>query len=565
MNFPLVPFFNKLRADREQRRIQEIVDDIDSIARSAINRSITLKDSNNAISRRNIENAFGNSKAIVGKLKKTMAPSREISSTGIYINNFNMSDLYTAYVGENLVKFSVDKYIEATIRNGAYIDSKNPLIVQYLNKRFKEFEVVSKCPTSELISDFMYSLITYGNSALVRYRNNKSSSGRPYVRWDGASLNPIASLYVEDFRKILIGEGPLGRIRYLRLPQNVDTMNINSINPSLFTLGKNDIIGSAIPLFNPIYNLMYGLYGDLSKLFKLSTNRLRDYLLYEEDDILHVRYHHVPGEKIAMPPFWPTLNDIDSLRRIEENIELLVYQYGHPLLHGLIGDEKKPGEQPEIDDLQKKLQGLEENGFIITDNRTLIKMVGAESQALRLEAYLTYFYRRVLTGLWLSEVAVGVGDTSNRSTANTLDKLSQEKVVELQNIFSASIQSVLIELLLEAGAEMSWILKPENIPSWKFNPVDIEGLIKKEAHTLTKWQAGMLTESEMRREIGREPITDAERNQTYTYLHQIPLALSKKSATETSTASASKKVTQQQLRPSNQHGTKSGPSQSQNA
>jgi len=542
---------NEFKAKRNIKSANKIVNDIDSIVRNTINR--------NNIQQKDLSPKLG-SRAIVGKLKKRFAPNRNVSQSGIHINRFNMSDLYTSYVGENLMKFSVDKYTEATIRNGQFVDSKNPTVVKYLNKRISEFDIVSGSSFMEFISDFMVSLILYGNVPIIKHRQENVSSGKRYVRWDGKKMKPIASLYVEDFRKLIIGDGPGNKTRYIRTPMDVADINMNMINPSLFNMNKSDILDGSPSMYNPIAAILSGRWG---QFFRRKSKRNREYIIYDDDtDIQHVRYHHTPGEKIAMPPFWATLNDIDSLRRIEENIELLVYQYGHPILHAKVGDDKKPGSDPEVEDIRLKIENIEGNGFIATDNRVMLDMIGAENSTLRLEAYLEYFYRRVLTGLWLSEVMVGVGDTSNRSTSNTLDKLSQEKVMELQNIFSAAIQPILIELLAETGAKMGWILKPENIPSFKFHPVDLEGLIKKQSHILSMWQANMITNDEMRRETGKEPFSKNDLNNTYTYLHAIPLKKAGKGEMETP---SSNKAKQNKLTPKNQHGKKNGPSESQNA
>jgi hypothetical protein len=549
---------------RERKRVDSIVNDIETTVRQTINQEITRNSNMPAADREAMVkrradalDTFGAS--ITGILKKRFAPNRIITDEGVFSNRFNMTDMYTNYVGENLVKFSTDKYTEAAIRNGGYIDSKNPTVVKYLNKRIREFAFMSKTSEKEFQTDFFISLMLYGNIGMVRHRQEKASSGKPYVRWDGKRVVPIASLYIEDFRKLIIGERPSGKVRIIRTKEDVSNLNFNSINPAIWNVERG---GELVPFHNPLLSLYHATFG---RLFKSPARREKSYVIYDEDDISHIRYHHMPGEKIAMPPFWPTINDIDSLRRIEENIELLIYQYGHPILHGTVGDEKQRGSTDEIADLASKIQGMESNGFLITDNRAMIDMVGAESRALRLEAYLLYFYRRVLTGLWLSEVTVGIGDTSNRSTANTLDKLSQEKVVEIQQVYSSAMQQIYIELLQEAGANIDWILRPENIPEYKFKPIDIEGMIKMEAHTLTKWEAGMLQEDEMRREQGKEPFTDEERKKTYTFLHAIPLAEAAPAMEPTPGKSQSNKVTQQKLRPTNQHGRKSGPSQSQNS
>jgi hypothetical protein len=551
-------FFSNIFRPKVKSRA-EIIDNIDEIVRESINRSVTTKQipqKRGTIITADkglvVTGPLSNSVA-VGKLKKTLAPNRAVLPSGMFTNRFNMSDLYSAYIGENLVKFTIDKYTEATIRSGHFIKSKNLTVIKYLQKRLREIAYVSKSSFDEYVSDFMTSLMLYGNSYAVKHRQKEASSGRPYVDSNGKMMTPIASLYVEDPRKLILGEGPGGRMRYVRVSYDVHEIDLNAMNPSLFTSSEEH--QSGIPFFyTPQFGGFLGLgrlQSSISSLFKSNSRREVEYVVYEDYEIDHIRYRHVPGEKIAMPPFWPTLNDIDSLRRIEENIELLVYNYGHPILHAKVGESTMPGDDSEVLAVQSKLEEMESNGFIATSNRVLIDMIGAESSALRVEAYLKYFQQRVLTGLWLSEVAVGIGDTSNRSTANVLDKLAQEKVRELQSIFVNHINNVFIELLLEAGLDIGWILDPENIPCFEFNEIDLEGKIRKEAHIINLWQGNMITSAEMRADLGRDPLTPEQLQDTYLERVSIPLA----EAGKTDPMSSSAKTTQTNTAPKNQNGT----------
>ena len=115
MDNPLTRFIDKRRDAKTQRDTKRLVDEIDTIARLGINRAISSKDNTPAITR-NVQSKLGT--AITGKLKKRYAPNRDITTGGIHINKFNMSDIYNTYVGENLMKLSGDKYSKATTRNG---------------------------------------------------------------------------------------------------------------------------------------------------------------------------------------------------------------------------------------------------------------------------------------------------------------------------------------------------------------------------------------------------------------------------------------------------------------
>lgn len=55
---------------------------------------------------------------------------------------------------------------------------------------------------------------------------------------------------------------------------------------------------------------------------------------------------------------------------------------------------------------------LDDYGGVTTSERVEIRAIGAESLALRVESYLKYFKDRVMLGLGVSDLDMGVGDSN---------------------------------------------------------------------------------------------------------------------------------------------------------
>jgi len=502
----------------------------------------------------------------VGRFTKINIPQRSDLANNIFLNQYFFDDLDKAYQGELYFKYAIDRYIESVLRNGYSITSKNPLVGRYLEKRFKEFELSSGTTMQEFMRDLISMFLMYGNVFLVKYRNRKISSGKAWKRYDGKEIPPIASLFVEDSRKIHIAVTGASRYIYVRVPEVTTGRTPNTLNTFLMPFGLSPF---------PSYTGYPKTWSQPQMSSEVQTaissgrsGKVGNFRIYKDLDISHVRYHHVPGQKWSMPPFWPTIHDIDTLRRIEENIELLMYQYGHPLLHGKVGDKDKHGSPAEVKALKTELANMEGNGFIATDEKVGLDYVGAEGKAIRAEEYLRYFKQRVFTGLWLSTITVGEGDV-NRATAETVDMTRQDKTIELQHMIAAELQPILIELLLEGGVDYNWALKPENIPAIHFPEVDLNKKIALESHVLNMYNSNIITETEARVMLGFDPLEESERSGLFVYsvsavagLLKLGLEPVAKFAMER--IGGANNSTKMIVKPTNQSGQKQSPSTPKN-
>jgi hypothetical protein len=222
-------------------------------------------------------------------------------------------------------------------------------------------------------------------------------------------------------------------------------------------------------------------------------------------------------------------------------------------------------------------------GSIVTPERHEIVALGAEGKAMDASNYLKYFERRVMAGLGISDVALGRGDSSNRATSSTLDKVMTDRCKDFQAVIEDFINEyVFKEMLYEGG----FIIDEEedSFVKLKFREIDIDFMLKTQNHSVFKYEHHAITEKEMRDEISRDPIADDQREEMYLQTVEEPKAeisaeaqlfsteakaegrfnvmskvkakgVGKSGGTPKSSAKL-KKSTNNREKPTNQHGTK---------
>jgi hypothetical protein len=248
-------------------------------------------------------------------------------------------------------------------------------------------------------------------------------------------------------------------------------------------------------------------YGNIQQWKQTINNTEKAHKI---DDIIHFYYKREAGEIFGMPYIWPALEDVRLLRQLEDNIAVLIYRYAVPIYHFIIG-ALQPGFEAtpeEIDEAKAKINEMPTDGIIITNERTQIKSVGAEGQALDASNYLKYYENRVFTGLGVSQTQMGRGDTANKNTADAIDQQMVDRVKSFQKIMELNITyNVIVELLLEGGFDP--INNPDDIVSFKFNEVNIDTQIKLENHIVYKFEHNATTFDEMRESLGLDEADEA--------------------------------------------------------
>ena len=198
-------------------------------------------------------------------------------------------------------------------------------------------------------------MISFSNCFLVKVRDNDASSGEPRSISTGEKINPVAGYFILD----------------------PTTMEI-----------KRNIHGK--------------VFGYLQRLPGVGV-----FPKFKPCDMVHMVYNRKEGFVFGTPYIVPVLDDIRSLRRMEENIEMLTLSHLYPLFQYIVGSEDHPAEvyedgTTEVDLIKQEIENMPTEGSIVTPERHEIKVLGAEGKALDAQPYLKHFEMRVLAGLGIS-------------------------------------------------------------------------------------------------------------------------------------------------------------------
>ena len=438
---------------------------------------------------------------------------------------YNLMEIGTIEDVESYVRQSFQKKTALMFKEGEKLTGKDKRTIDYLKKRIRQIEYASGIPWRTLLRETGYALVSRSNYFWVKARNQDASGGRSI-----GGVPPVAAYF---------GMGG----------ENVEI--------------KKDKTGKVIK------------YRQV-----MADGRKREFL---PRDVVHFYAYKKPGFNFGTPQLVPVKEDIKILRRIEENIELLIYQTLFPIFQYKVGTESRPATDirladgttmSEVDYVRNQIETMPTEGGIVVPERHDLKFIGAEGKALKAREYLDYFKQRVLSGLGISGVDIGEGGTANRATSDTMSKSMVDSVKDYQDIIEEVINSQVIpELLIESTFNFD-VIDPMHSVSFKFKEIDIEEQMKKNTNMQVLYNGNVIDINEARDEVGLEPIAAAQESQMFVERVKIKeinaqlggqLMLAEYNAQNKTPASSASPATKQaanQNQPTNQHGTKTGPQKS---
>jgi len=376
---------------------------------------------------------------------------------------YDLAEIGKAEDCESYVTQAFVKRIGLMFKEGYAFVGPNPKTVEYVRARFRQIAQVSDTSTEDLIKRIGTELVKKSNAFVVKVRNRKASGGKPRKAFGSKkSLEPIAAYFIAP----------------------AETMSFKTDKDCRQVVRwKHSIEGFA---------------GGSSKEFPV-------------EDVAHLHFNRKEGFVFGTPTLIPVLDDIRALRKIEENVELLIYQHLFPLFHYKIGTDEMPATYTEdgyreIDVARASIQNLPAEGGIVTSHRHDIKLLGTEGRTLRAREYLEYFKRRVFAGLSMSAVDFGEPGAANRSTSDTMSRNLIDSVKDYQKAFETFFNNEIIrELLLEADFSGIDPLGKENLVELKFNEIDFDAKVKRESHYADMFLKNAISHDEMRIGIGKDP------------------------------------------------------------
>lgn len=411
---------------------------------------------------------------------------------------FDFNEITNVYNAEAYVRQACDKYIELMFKAGWQFVGANPKAVDYIRKRFAMIAEATQIPTDQLFIEIAEDLVKYGNAIIAKARSN-----------DPALLPPGFSIQGLGGRDPVVGYFPL----------NVATMTVKRDKNGMVKQWQQEVEGQEKPV------------------------------KFKPEDIIHIYYKREKGHAFGTPFLLPVLDDIRALRQAEENVLRLIYRNLFPYIHVKVGlpEEGLGASDSEVNSVRNVIENMSLEAGLVTNERVEITPV-ATDKIIDAHDYLRYFEQRVFTGLGVSELMMGRGNTANRSTGDNLYGEFIDRVKAFQRVMSIFVDQFMVkELLMEGGFDP--VLNPEDDVDFIFNEIDIDAKIKKENHVVFLYEHNAITEDEMRQLLGREPIPDSDREKMYLYRVKIPGNVKKDNAADTDNRN----------QPENQYGKKPSP------
>lgn len=360
---------------------------------------------------------------------------------------FNLEEIRQASEADSYIKMALMKYSYMLFKAGYVFESENEKATDYVKMRLNVMSFATKQPIDILLQECGDDLIKYSNAILVKSRVK----------------NVMPGVQAKGFFK----DQPVGG--YFR------------VDPSMMSVERDK--------FGTITKYVQTVDGEEKK--------------FDSVDVIHIYLDREAGNAFGTPRIIAALEDVKLLRRIEGNIVSMVYRFAMPLFQWIIGLPQQgfQATNKEIDEARAEVDNMALDGTVITNEKTQIKVIGAEGSALNAEGYLRYFEQRVFSALGVSESQMGRGGA--KQDADSMESQAHDTVKHIQRTMAIFLEEYLInELLLEGG--FNPILNNDDKVKFVFNEINIETKIKVENHEMAKFQSNMITFEEMRRTLGKK-------------------------------------------------------------
>ena len=429
----------------------------------------------------NIKN-FINNKIINNKLKKIENENKRkpINTTNKkstmkdfvikvvgYINSYNsgrevlaeseydLDEIKIASETDSYIKTSLDKYKRMIFKAGYYMKSENTKATEYLKQRFRIMSYATDKPIDILFQEMADDLITFSNCFLIKTRVKQIMPG---IKANGLSDN-----------------GPIG--------------GYSRVDPTTIRIKRDEC-------------------GNIISYYQITIKGKEK--VYKKEDVIHMYMNKDANNCFGTPKIIAAIEDVKLLRKLEGNVLAIIHRFAIPIFQWKIGKPEAgfQATDKEIEDAKYEIENMSLDGVVVTNEKTEIKVIGAEGAAINAAEYLNYFEQRVFSALDTSASQMGRGGA--KQDATSMESQSHDYVKSVQKTLSIFIENyILNELLLEGG--FNPILNENDVVQYIFNEISIDTKIKTENHELLKYQSNIQTIEEARRNMGYKDEVDTNR------------------------------------------------------
>lgn len=433
----------------------------------------------------------------------------------VVMSHYSYSNIDSFFKKESYFSRSTQRQIETILRNGYNIVCKDPKISADVRRVFTVMEMRTGMKLDQTISTAAHHLLTYGVLFIQKIRRGTRTN---FIKIDNNNdddlINSLRFMNMDGMRVYVDEYGNLSSVK------EIETY----YTPKMATQSG--------------YKKREGTEGVPSS------------------EIVYAVITH-PGDRVFPdPPALQTLDDILTLRSIEETAELLSVQCSSPLLHATIDDDDRTVLDQEVRDVHNSIISMAPNGFITTRGKVKIEIKNLQAAMADLLPLIEHFKTRVLVGSGSSPVSVGESHTGNRSTVDSIDTaLADHGMFVGAVIANMFTNNIIPDILLSLGYSPSEIIdESTGLPAVQFifNDMQFDRYLSKINNALAQFNGNAITHAELRNIIGRYPMSDTEKEDLLYNLFPEK------------TANGQAKEIGTQNQPTNQYGTKSAPGSKKN-
>lgn len=424
---------------------------------------------------------------------------------------FDFWTLASASYVDSYISTGIDKYMNLVPKEGWRIKGKNRGAVDYINQRLRLLRITCGTTFNALLREIERNIIQFSNAFVIKvpFKNKTPIPGLKVIPV-GKSKSTIGGLYV--------------------------------VHPGLMKAELDDK--------GRIKAWLYTVGGEERKRFK-------------PEEVIHITYKRPTNALYGQPFYLQVIEDVRTYRQLEWLTVALINRYLHPIIHVRKGRRPDGSYSNTGDDgisaTDALLKSMRPDGVMVTPPDVEIDVHGIESQALRIDGYLSGWRKRIFAGLVSSDVAMGEASAGTRSTADAITAEMHDMARAIQLVIAEAINSdIIFNFLLEGGFDP--ITNPDEA-HFEYNDVALEENIKRRNQILQEWLNGLITEEEARDELGRDPMDDSQRETTFPNLYGAiaVAAIGAQNAQQDDPAAPAKKAVDNKTRPAGRYGKKSSP------
>jgi hypothetical protein len=386
---------------------------------------------------------------------------------GIRPPEYDMLEPFVLVDTEAYLKQAIDRKLSLMFRSGFEVTGKQQRLADYIKKRLQTIAYVTSRTTTDLFSAIMFNLSLCSNCFVLKIRDEKGSTGVKSER--NSNKIPVAG--------------------YSIIPAHM-----------IFPFLEKGVITK------------WRRYYETGRPFE-------DVPI---EDVIHFKWDVKPGHIYGTPRTVGVRDDIFALRRLEENVELLFINHLFPLMHVKIGTPEKPCDYfedgtSEIDYVRAQIENMPKEGVFVTDDRVEVNNVGSEGESLKFVDFVAHLKSRVYTGLGVSAVDMGEGDTANRATADNISQVLKDSIKKDQNTFSGLVSMHMFKEFFQESTHSLSIQGAVAETQLEWHEVDTDGQIKLENHANNLYNSHLVGRNEARSMMKRKPMVKGDEQDKNTH------------------------------------------------